>query len=70
MARELTMKTGTGGLSVESTQQACLVQVNLKIFSLKLNFLCVSKKMILNLLCFNETFARWKLLKGPLFIFE
>jgi hypothetical protein len=27
MARELTMKTGTGGLSAQSTQQPCLVQV-------------------------------------------
>ena len=66
MARELTMKTGTGGLSVESTQQACLVQVSLNNFPLKLNFLCVSKKCFSTLLSFNETFARWKLLKGPL----
>ena len=27
MARELTMKTGTGGLSAKSTEQPCLVQV-------------------------------------------
>ncbi len=28
MARELTMKTGTGGLSAKSTEQPCLVQVH------------------------------------------